>query len=251
MSSVWTTASFSVAISSTVSPRTSVCSSPTFVSRTTRERSTFVASWRPPSPASTTATSTLGVGERRQRGGRDRLELRRADLLRRRPDARERGREVGRPPAEPDPLVPRADVRRDRRADGEPVARAAAARSSPSRSTCRSCRRRGRRDSASCGSSSAASSAFIRSSPKPSSGQGLSPASQATSSVMLHGVPTPCARAHAPSSTRRTAPCSTRSRALSPRTTQRLGMRDHLGRRRRVAEDRRSSRCASGSPLAR
>ncbi len=44
VSSVWTTASFSVAISSTVSPRTSVCSSPTFVSRTTRERRTFVAS---------------------------------------------------------------------------------------------------------------------------------------------------------------------------------------------------------------
>jgi hypothetical protein len=46
------------AIASTVSPRTSVCSSPTFVSRTTRVRSTFVASYRPPSPASTTATST-------------------------------------------------------------------------------------------------------------------------------------------------------------------------------------------------
>jgi len=58
VSSVWTTASFSVAICSTVSPRTSVCSSPTLVSRTTRERRTFVASWRPPSPASTTATST-------------------------------------------------------------------------------------------------------------------------------------------------------------------------------------------------
>ena len=58
VSSSWTTASFSIAISSTVSPSTSVCSSPTFVSRTTRERTTFVASCRPPSPASTTATST-------------------------------------------------------------------------------------------------------------------------------------------------------------------------------------------------
>ena len=36
----------------------SVCSSPTFVSTTTGARRTFVASSRPPSPASTTATST-------------------------------------------------------------------------------------------------------------------------------------------------------------------------------------------------
>ncbi len=52
------TASFSVAIASSVSPRTSVCSSPTFVRSTTLVRSTLVASYRPPSPASTTATST-------------------------------------------------------------------------------------------------------------------------------------------------------------------------------------------------
>jgi hypothetical protein len=53
----WTTASFSAAISSRVSPSTSVCSRPTLVSRTTCERRTFVASRRPPRPASTTATS--------------------------------------------------------------------------------------------------------------------------------------------------------------------------------------------------
>src|SRR5919106_4583623 len=52
------TASFSRAISSSVSPRTSVCSRATFVRRTTRVRRTFVASRRPPRPASTTATST-------------------------------------------------------------------------------------------------------------------------------------------------------------------------------------------------
>ncbi len=52
------TASFSAAISARVEPSTSVCSRPTFVSRTTRASTTFVASWRPPSPASTTAAST-------------------------------------------------------------------------------------------------------------------------------------------------------------------------------------------------
>ena len=52
------TASFSCAISASVSPSTSVCSSDTFVRSTTRERRTFVASCRPPRPASTTAAST-------------------------------------------------------------------------------------------------------------------------------------------------------------------------------------------------
>src|SRR4051794_5613482 len=53
-----TTASFSAAISSRVSPRTSMWSRATFVRTTTRADSTFVASCRPPRPASTTATST-------------------------------------------------------------------------------------------------------------------------------------------------------------------------------------------------
>src|SRR5581483_143371 len=53
-----TTASFSAAICSRVSPSCWVWSRPTFVSTTTGARSTLVASSRPPSPASTTATST-------------------------------------------------------------------------------------------------------------------------------------------------------------------------------------------------
>ena len=54
----WMTASFSRAIRSRVLPSTSVCSRSTFVRTTTGARRTFVASRRPPSPASTTATST-------------------------------------------------------------------------------------------------------------------------------------------------------------------------------------------------
>ena len=53
-----TTASFSPAMSRTVGPSQRVCSSPTLVSTTTGAPSTFVASCRPPRPASTTATST-------------------------------------------------------------------------------------------------------------------------------------------------------------------------------------------------
>ena len=53
-----TTASFSPAISPTVEPSRRVWSSATFVSTSTSAVSTFVASSRPPRPASTTATST-------------------------------------------------------------------------------------------------------------------------------------------------------------------------------------------------
>jgi hypothetical protein len=53
-----TTASFSAAIASRVSPSTSMWSSATLVRTTTRVWRTFVASCRPPSPASTTPTST-------------------------------------------------------------------------------------------------------------------------------------------------------------------------------------------------
>ena len=45
-------------MSATVGPSQRVCSRPTLVSTTTGARSTPVASWRPPRPASTTATST-------------------------------------------------------------------------------------------------------------------------------------------------------------------------------------------------
>jgi len=52
------TASFSAAICSSVSPSHSTWSSPTEVRAVAVESITFVASRRPPSPASTTATST-------------------------------------------------------------------------------------------------------------------------------------------------------------------------------------------------
>ena len=55
------TASFSAAISSIVSPRYSVWSSPTEVSTVAREPITLVASSLPPSPASITPTSTLAA----------------------------------------------------------------------------------------------------------------------------------------------------------------------------------------------
>jgi hypothetical protein len=53
-----TTASFSAAMSASVGPSQRVCSRLTDVSTWTFEGITFVASKRPPSPASTTATST-------------------------------------------------------------------------------------------------------------------------------------------------------------------------------------------------
>ena len=58
---VWSrsTASFSAAIASTVSPSHSVCSSPIEVSTVAFDGRTLVASSRPPSPASITANSTL------------------------------------------------------------------------------------------------------------------------------------------------------------------------------------------------
>ena len=69
------TASFSAAISSSVSPSQSVWSSPTDGERGRRERMTFVASSRPPRPASITPTSTRALGERDERRGGRRLEL--------------------------------------------------------------------------------------------------------------------------------------------------------------------------------
>ena len=53
-------------------------------------------------------------------GGSDRLELRRADALGRRPNARERRRQVRRQAVDPDPLAPRPHVWRERRPDREP-----------------------------------------------------------------------------------------------------------------------------------
>ena len=82
-----------------VSPSTSVCSRPTFVSRTTLVSRTFVASSRPPSPASTTATSTLARRELRKGRCRDRLELRRRQRSAYSSHARDRLLEVGVPPS--------------------------------------------------------------------------------------------------------------------------------------------------------
>ena len=88
-----------------------MCSSATFVSTTTRASRTFVASSRPPRPASTTADVDLARGELGERRRREHLELRRARGVR--PDARERRLEVGVAPVDLDPLGPAAHVRRD------------------------------------------------------------------------------------------------------------------------------------------
>ena len=174
------TASFSVAIASSVSPRTSVCSSPTFVSRTTRVRRTFVASYRPPSPASTTATSTAASANACSAAAVTISNWVALEPLGRLADARDCLLEVGLRPVHPDPLAPGRDVRRDRRAD----------RQSPSAS--RSCSivtvavdlpfvpTTWIAGYASCGSPSSASSARIRSSPKPSRGHGLIASSHST-----------------------------------------------------------------------
>ena len=70
-----TTASFSSAMCRSVGPSQRVCSRPTLVSTTTGASSTLVASWRPPRPASTTATSTPRRGQLGERRGREELEL--------------------------------------------------------------------------------------------------------------------------------------------------------------------------------
>ena len=160
----------------------------------------------------------LRIGERGQRRGRDRLELRRPDPLGGRPDAPQRGRQVGRPAVEPDPLLPAAHVRRDRRARRRDRPRAAAARSSrvavdlpfvPTTWTA------GYR---SCGSPRAASSACMRSSPKPSSRPGAEPGEPGD--VVRHGLEPPSA-ARSPDGPRSVSPrCTdgdaTRRRPLAP-----------------------------------
>ena len=118
-------------------------SSETLVSATTRAPSTFVASSRPPSPASTTATSTPRGRELGQRGGRQHLELRRPEPLGRLAHARRapaRGRRPRRPPGSAR-SSPRRAARCTRPRSG-PRARGTPPRGG-SRSTCRSCRPRG------------------------------------------------------------------------------------------------------------
>ena len=95
----------------------------TFVSSTTGASTTFVASSRPPSPASTTATSTPASANAAKRGGRQRLELRRAEPLGRAPDAPDRALEVRLGAVDPDALAPAAHVRREVRAGAQSLAR--------------------------------------------------------------------------------------------------------------------------------
>ena len=111
------TASFSRAICSRVSPRTSVCSRPTFVSSTTRR----VEDVRRVEPAAEPGFDHRGVDlalrEERERGGRQRLELRRVHGLGCVADVRHGALErlgIG-----VESLVPAADVRRRVRADVE------------------------------------------------------------------------------------------------------------------------------------
>ena len=136
------TASFSRAIASRLSPRTSVCSSPTFVRRTTGASRTFVASSRAAEAGFDRGHVDALGGELGQRRRRQRLELRRADAARL-------------PPA-CDPTRARSPPRRCRAAPPSPrrgatctrrlaaLPPAAARRSSASPSTSRSYRRRGR-----------------------------------------------------------------------------------------------------------
>ena len=169
-----TTASFSAAIASRVSPSTSMWSSATFVSTTTRVRRTFVASWRPPSPASTTATSTSASANASSAAAVSALELRRAELDGLRLHARDRALEVRlRRRRSGSARSSRARAARGTRRREAPRRRAAP-RSSASSSTCRSCRRRAPPGSAAAGRRARPSSARIRSSPKPSAGHGLS-----------------------------------------------------------------------------
>ena len=87
---------------------------------TTRVRRTFVASCRPPSPASTTATSTPAVREREQGRRGQGFELRGLESHGLGPDPTQRALEVRLGVPDPDALAPAADVRRDVRADVQP-----------------------------------------------------------------------------------------------------------------------------------
>ena len=141
-------------------------------------RSTFVASWRPPRPASTTATSTSA---RRTRPAPPRSRSRTAS--RRRP--RQRSGHGRPPPRNPPRRRSPGCARSSRR-------RAATASSRPEASESRSCSivtvavdlpfvpTTWIAGYASCGSPSAARSDRMRSSPKPPLGQGLMPSSHAT-----------------------------------------------------------------------
>ena len=125
--------------------------------------STFVASCRPPSPASTTATSTPRAANSAKRGRGQHLELRRADRLRRATRASARSKSASSPSTWIRSCQPRTC--------GEMYAPTAARRASERRgarasSTCRSCRRRGSPGTRAAARRAAASSARIRSEPE-------------------------------------------------------------------------------------
>ena len=140
-----TTASFSSAIASRVSPSTSVWSSATFV-RTTTSAVEHVGRVQPAAEPGLDDRDLDAcrreLGERRRR---QHLELRRAGPLGGRPDALERLLEVGVLAVDLDPLAPAGDVRRGVRAHAQPFAQRGTRPPAGSRSTCRSCRRRGSR----------------------------------------------------------------------------------------------------------
>ena len=146
---------------------------------TTGASRTLVASCRPPRPGLDDGDVHLGRGELRERGRRQRLELRRAHRLGLGPDAR-RARPRGRPPPRPpgsardqettcgDVYAPGLEALGEQQRLG---------RRAPSSSS-RSCRRRGSPRTPRSGLPRRPSSSRIRPSPN-SSGQGLSDSSQA------------------------------------------------------------------------
>ena len=178
------TASFSVAIASSVSPRTSVCSSPTFV----EQDDTRAQDVRRVVAAAETRLDHGGVNlcirEGCQRCRGHDLELRRAELLRRRADPSDGSFEVGLGAVHPDSLAPGRNVWRDRRADGESL------REQELLDGHRRGRLSVRTDDVDrwirvLRVPSAASSARIRSTPKPSRGQGLIASSQSTALIPI------------------------------------------------------------------
>ena len=130
----------------------------TFVSTTTRVSRTFVASCRPPSPASTTATSTPAAANSASAAA---VNVSNCVAPRRSANGRTRPIACSKSASPPPTRIRSAQPARAERGTRRRAAphRRAALRSSASSSTCRSYRRRGRRDTRSCGSPSSASSA--------------------------------------------------------------------------------------------
>ena len=146
-------------------------------------RATFVASSRPPSPASTTATSTLARRELGERGGGQHLELRRAG---RSAAARTRSSACSRSASSPSTwirsLPAGARAARCTRRRAAPRARGSAADRARRRRLAVRADDVDRREARAAGRRASASSARIRSSPN-SSGHGESDSSQSVCRV--------------------------------------------------------------------